>query len=104
MYRQKRNCSWLADSPSRALHRFADVIKLQIKKNLLAPAAHTPDKLHARGRIQFHSDFVEIDSGTDPLNEFQRLAGIVYIQGNDDGVQCVTSIGLSPRSVTRPMT
>src|ERR1039457_6730640 len=88
----------------RALHRFTDIVQLQIEEDLLARPDHFAHEFEACGRVQFHTDLVEVDGMAELSDQIARLRGVVDIQRNDERV--VTHkirMGGPCRVSTRPM-
>src|SRR4051812_21066043 len=101
---QESGDALLGNLPRGTLHCLRNVIEFQIQEDLLAGRGDFGNKRHPAGRIQFHTDLVEAGCGTDFFNQLKGGCCSVDIQGNDQGIQIVTSIGLSSRAFTRPMT
>src|SRR5260370_41778582 len=87
-----------------SLHRFADVVQLQIEKNLLAIRDQVAHERHSLGRVQLQTYFVEVDGAAEPRDESAGLLGVLEVERNNDRIAGHSSrMGFLPFSVTRPM-
>ena len=79
-------------------------MEFQVKKDLLAKAEHLLDDGGAFGGVEFHTDFVEIDTVFELVNEVECLCAGYNIEGDNDGVVGQrTQRGVSFLATTWPM-
>src|SRR5262249_37671741 len=68
-----------------SLHGFADIVELEVEKDLLAFGDELADEVHAGGAVKLHADLVEIDLGTDSAHKAARFFGRLHVESYDDG-------------------
>src|SRR5882724_9172128 len=86
-----------------SLHRFADIVKLQIEEDLLAFADQLLHEQHSRRCVKLHADLIEIDRLTEARDQRPGLLCVFKIKSDDDRIRGhKIRIALIPRSVTRP--
>ena len=69
-----------------AFDSFADIVELQVEKDVFAEREQLTDEVHTGGGVEFHAHFVEARGRTDAIDESAGFGGGFDVECDDDGV------------------